>query len=143
MDDLKVSPKNNPTTNNFTIDVPSQGLNTTGITVTANPPPNQTLPVTHPIAIKAVLPITNSTIFGPDIHKDSLYSNSSTNKITTTFSNLTVTLLPSLNLQQRFADFWTTYGPVISLIGGRFAAGTAALFFNRFFKTKSGTISPS
>ena len=132
--DVQVSPKNS------TIYVPSHGLNATSITVIANPPPNETLPVTHPVAIKAVLAITNYTIFGPDIHRDRLYSNSSTNNITTTFSNLTVSLQKSLTLTERFSEFWNTYGQVISLVGGGFAAVAAALFFNRFFKTKSGTI---
>jgi hypothetical protein len=130
-----VSPKNS------TIYIPSHGLNTTSIIVTApeNPRPNETLPVTHPIAIKAVFTIINYGIFGPNIQRDRIYSPSSTNNITTTFSNLTVTLLPPLTFSEKFGVFWSTYGQVISLVGGGFAAGAAALFFNRLFKTESGT----
>ena len=135
--DLQVSPKNYK--NNFTIYVPSHGLNTTAITIAApgNPNPNETLPDTHPLTIKSILTIANYSLLGPDIARDRLYSPSFTNNITRSFSNLTVTLLPDLSFAEKFSAFWSTYGPAISLVGGGFVFAGAALFFNRVFRHKA------
>jgi hypothetical protein len=85
-------------------------------------------PITRLIPIQMTVKVIGNTI------PSNLTSASSTDNRTTTFSNLTVTLLP-WTLTDIFRDIWSTYGQVISLVGGGFAAGAAALFFNRAFKT--------
>jgi len=96
-----------------------------------------TLPDIHPITIKSILTIANYSLLGPDIARDRLYSPSFTNNITRGFSNLTVTLLPDLSFAEKFSTFWSTYGQAISLVGGGFVAGAAALFFERVFRHKT------
>lgn len=92
------------------------------------------------------LPITRTLIMDlkitiPDFTKQlgglNIKSNSLTNTISESFSNLTITILNRLTFEEQFIEFWKTYGPIISLVGGGFAAGFAALVFNRFKKTKS------
>jgi hypothetical protein len=87
-------------------------------------------PSIHLIPIESTIKVINYSLSGP-YH---LRSHSLTDSITTTFSNLTVRLLPPLSFSEEFRDFWDVYGQAISLVGGGFAAGAAALFFNRLFK---------
>ncbi|MGN6624494.1 MAG: hypothetical protein ACTHKK_10165, partial [Candidatus Nitrosocosmicus sp.] len=49
-------------------------------------------------------------------------------------ANLTVKVVEPLTFQQRFKEAWDTYGTLISLVGGGFAAGTASLVFERLKK---------
>ena len=49
--------------------------------------------------------------------------------------NFKVDVLPSLTFEERFADFWTVWGPLITFIGGGFAAGGAKLFFDKIKKS--------
>ena len=45
--------------------------------------------------------------------------------------NLTIKVLEPLTFQQWFKEGWDTYGSLISLLGGGFAAGAASLVFDR------------
>ncbi|MGN6346533.1 MAG: hypothetical protein ACTHME_02405 [Candidatus Nitrosocosmicus sp.] len=49
-------------------------------------------------------------------------------------ANLTVKVVEPLTFQQRFKEAWDTYGTLISLVGGGFAAGAASLLFERLKK---------
>jgi hypothetical protein len=49
-------------------------------------------------------------------------------------ANLTVKVVEPLTFQQRFKEAWDTYGTLISLVGGGFAAGAASLVFERLKK---------
>jgi hypothetical protein len=49
---------------------------------------------------------------------------------------LPVTVIESLTFGEQFSAFWNVYGDPISLVGGGFAAGFAALVFNKLQKTK-------
>jgi hypothetical protein len=46
-------------------------------------------------------------------------------------ANLTITVIPPLNVNDEFKDFWNTYGQPISIIAGGFAGGFASLIFDR------------
>jgi hypothetical protein len=63
-----------------------------------------------------------------------------TDKISTSIiptpSYFTVIVKPPLNWEEKFKGFWETYGEVISLIGGGFAAGFTALVFDRVRRRK-------
>lgn len=50
--------------------------------------------------------------------------------------NLPVTVIDPLSFGEQFSAFWDVYGDPISLVGGGFAAGFAALVFNKLQKTK-------
>jgi hypothetical protein len=47
-------------------------------------------------------------------------------------TNLTITVIPPLNVNDQFKNFWSTYGQPISIIAGGFAGGLASLIFERF-----------
>jgi hypothetical protein len=49
-------------------------------------------------------------------------------------TNLTITVIPPLNVNDRFKDFWSIYGQPISIIAGGFAGGFASLIFGRVTK---------
>jgi hypothetical protein len=49
-------------------------------------------------------------------------------------SNLPLTVLEPLTSQEQFVNFWSAYGDPINLIAGGFAAGFAALVFNKLSK---------
>jgi len=51
-------------------------------------------------------------------------------------SNLPITVLEPLTAQEHFVNFWSAYGDPINLIAGGFAAGFAALVFNKLSKPK-------
>lgn len=91
------------------------------------------LPTTHTILISASISIPNFTQYhgGPNIK-----SNSLTNKISATSSDLTISILKRLTFEEEFTGFWNAYGSLISLIGGGFAAGFTALIFDRIKKKK-------
>ena len=46
-------------------------------------------------------------------------------------TNLTVTVIPPLDVNDQFRSFWNTYGQPISIIAGGFAGGFASLIFSR------------
>jgi hypothetical protein len=48
--------------------------------------------------------------------------------------NLTITVMPPLNINDDFKNFWSTYGQPISIIMGGFAGGFASLIFGRVKK---------
>ena len=48
--------------------------------------------------------------------------------------NLPITLLPSLTFEEEFSAFWNTYGGALSLVGGGFAAGFAAIVLDKLRK---------
>jgi hypothetical protein len=50
--------------------------------------------------------------------------------------NLPITILQPLTFGEEFKGFWETYGGALSLIGGGFAAGFAALVFDKLRRTK-------
>ncbi len=49
--------------------------------------------------------------------------------------NLTITVMPPLNINDEFKGFWSIYGQPISIIMGGFAGGFASLVFGRIRKT--------
>jgi hypothetical protein len=51
--------------------------------------------------------------------------------------NVPVTVIEPLTFEEQFTAFWNVYGDPISLVGGGFAAGFAALVFNKLQKTKA------
>jgi hypothetical protein len=46
-------------------------------------------------------------------------------------TNLTITVIPPLDVNDQFKSFWSTYGQPISIIAGGFAGGFASLIFSR------------
>jgi len=50
--------------------------------------------------------------------------------------NLTINVLEPLSDEERFREWWDTYGDLISLLGGGFAAGVASLVFDRLRKSR-------
>jgi hypothetical protein len=50
--------------------------------------------------------------------------------------NLPITILQPLTFGEEFSAFWDTYGGALSLVGGGFAAGFAALVFDKLRRTK-------
>jgi hypothetical protein len=49
--------------------------------------------------------------------------------------NLTITVMPPLNVSDEFKNFWSTYGQPISIIMGGFVGGFTSLVFGRIRKT--------
>jgi hypothetical protein len=49
--------------------------------------------------------------------------------------NLTITVMPPLNINDDFKGFWSVYGQPISIIMGGFAGGFASLVFGRVRRT--------
>jgi hypothetical protein len=93
----------------------------------------QPLPIVRTATINATITVPTSTTYG------GLYpvqSNTRTENITESFSNFTITLLSPLTEEERFVAFWESYGGFISLVGGGFAAGFAALVFNKLTRSK-------
>jgi hypothetical protein len=58
-----------------------------------------------------------------------------TGYITNPEMNLTITVMPPLNINDDFKSFWSIYGQPISIIMGGFAGGFASLVFGRAKKT--------
>ena len=61
---------------------------------------------------------------------------------TTAPANLTITVQQPLTLEEQFREFWNTYGGIIGLIGGGFAAGFSALLIDRLKKRSRSSIIP-
>jgi hypothetical protein len=117
------------------LSIPSLGSNVSIIHIKAQENTKyEQLPFIHTITINAVITIPDFTPYGAT--SSEVKSNSLTGNISKGFSNLTITLLPPMTFQEQFSAFWNTYGSLVSLVGGGFAAGFAALVFNRLTKTK-------
>jgi hypothetical protein len=80
-------------------------------------------------------PIFNDTVSGfidPEFQLSKIYP---TTGYITSPANLTITVMPPLNVNDEFKEFWSIYGQPISIIVGGFAGGFASLIFSRIKKT--------
>jgi len=96
---LEISPKN------ATISVPSHGVSTAIIYIKAPGDIYRTEQVSsiHPIPISTTIKIIDFSLYGSGL--EHLKSHSLTDHITTTFSNLTVTLSPSQSFQEKLPKY--------------------------------------
>jgi hypothetical protein len=99
-----------------------------------------TVPFTASVLITSIdtstKPIFNNTVSGfvdPEFLVSKKYP--TTGYITAPWMNLTITVMPPLNVNDEFKGFWSTYGQPISIIMGGFAGGFASLVFGRSKKT--------
>jgi hypothetical protein len=74
---------------------------------------------------------TGSAIPSKFVGTNSYNSSIPTESFITTAANLTIKILEPLTPSQRFKEVWDTYGGLIGLIGGGFAAGVTSLAFDR------------
>jgi hypothetical protein len=51
-------------------------------------------------------------------------------------TNLTISVLEPVSMQEQVKDFWSTYGPLITLMGAGFAGGVSTYVFDRLRKRK-------
>jgi hypothetical protein len=80
-------------------------------------------------------PIFNNTVSGfvdPEFELSKKYP---TTGYITRQANLTITVIPPLDINDEFKGFWSTYGQPISIIMGGFAGGFASLVFGRIRRT--------
>jgi hypothetical protein len=80
-------------------------------------------------------PIFNDTVSGfidPEFQLSKIYP---TTGYITSPANLTITVMPPLDVNDEFKEFWSIYGQPISIIVGGFAGGFASLIFSRIKKT--------
>jgi hypothetical protein len=98
-----------------------------------------TIPFTSSIIIQTTAtstkPIFNNTVSGfvdPEFQLSKRYP---TTGYITGPGNLTITVIPPLNINDEFKGFWSTYGQPISIIMGGFAGGFASLVFGRIRRT--------
>jgi hypothetical protein len=107
-------------------DIPPIGIATTYLNIKA---PGDALPGPHTL-----------DLFGNISFPAQYYGGESQIKLVgeniTEYSNLPVTILGPLPFSEIFKDFWGTYGGLITLIGGGFGAGFAAVVFEKFRKKK-------
>jgi hypothetical protein len=96
-----------------------------------------TVPFTASVLIQTTVtstkPIFNHTLSGfvdPEFQTSKKYP--TIGFITNPLMNLTITVKPPLNINDKFKDFWGTYGQPISIMLGGFAGGFASLVFGRF-----------
>jgi hypothetical protein len=99
-----------------------------------------TVPFTASLLITTTVtstkPIFNNTVNGfvdPELLVSKKYP--TTGYITSPSMNLTITVMPPLNINDDFKGFWSVYGQPISIIMGGFAGGFASLIFGRSKKT--------
>jgi hypothetical protein len=99
-----------------------------------------TVPFTSSVLIQTTAtstkPIFNHTVSGfvdPEFLVSKKYP--TIGYITSPWMNLTITVMPPLNVNDEFKGFWSTYGQPISIIMGGFAGGFASLVFGRVKKT--------
>ena len=86
--------------------------------------------------VTSTKPIFNHTVSGfvdPEFLVSKKYPTSG--YITAPWMNLTITVMPPLNINDDFKGFWSVYGQTISIIMGGFAGGFASLIFGRVKKT--------
>lgn len=55
--------------------------------------------------------------------------------VTNPSMNLTVSVIPPLNFDEQFKEFWSVYGQPISIVAGGFAGGFASLVFAKIKKS--------
>lgn len=90
--------------------------------------------ITEPSSTGRVKPIFNNKISGiidPEFQTSKRYP---VLGYVTSPTNLTITVIPPLNVNDQFRGFWDTYGQPISIIAGGFAGGFASLIFGRVTK---------
>jgi hypothetical protein len=99
-----------------------------------------TVPFTASVLIQTKVtstkPIFNDTVSGfvdPEFLVSKQYP--TIGYITNPSMNLTMTVLPPVNVSDEFKSFWTIYGQPISIILGGFAGGFASLVFGRIKRT--------
>ena len=68
-----------------------------------------------------------SIIMNPYLQSYSKYP--SFGYVTNPSMNLTATVMPPLNFDEQFKEFWSVYGQPISIVAGGFAGGFATLVF--------------
>ncbi len=81
--------------------------------------------IVEPIAATLTKPIFNNKVSGfidPEFFASKKYPSI---EYLTSPTNLTVTVIPPLNVNDQFKNFWDTYGQPISIIVGGFAGGFA------------------
>ena len=111
----------------FDVDVPRQtpiGVYTINFLTSINEPSNA----------GRVKPIFNNKISGfmdPEFQASKKYP---VLGYVTSPTNLTITVIPPLNVNDQFKGFWSIYGQPISIIAGGFAGGLASLIFERVAK---------
>ncbi len=88
-----------------------------------------TIPIIANISVESTFP---SRFFGLSNF------NLPTQGYTTGVVSFTTAILEDLSIQERFKDFWNTYGDPISLIAGGFVAGFTAIVFDRLKNRKKG-----
>ena len=98
-----------------------------------------TVPFTASIIVQttatSTMPIFNNTVSGfvdPEFELSKRYP---TIGYITNPGNLTITVIPPLDINDEFKGFWSTYGQPISIIMGGFAGGFASLVFGRIRRT--------
>jgi hypothetical protein len=90
--------------------------------------------ISEPSNAEAIKPIFNDKISGfidPEFQASKKYP---VLGYVTSPTNITITVIPPLNVNDRFKDFWSIYGQPISIIAGGFAGGFASLIFGRVTK---------
>lgn len=106
-------------------DIPPIGIATSLLNIKAS---ENALPSPHTLQIFANLSFPTQYIGGQSPIRTIISENITEN------SNLAITILEPLSFAEKFRDFWSTYGDLVSLIGGGFAAGIAALVLDRLRK---------
>jgi len=88
--------------------------------------------IIEPIAATLTKPIFNNKVsigfIDPEFFASKKYPSM---EYLTSPTNLTITVIPPLNVNDQFKNFWGTYGQPISIIVGGFAGGFASLIFSR------------
>jgi len=79
-------------------------------------------------------PIFNNTVSGFVDPEFTLSKRYPTVGYITNAGNLTITVMPPLNINDEFKAFWGTYGQTLSILMGGFAGGFASLVFGRIRK---------
>ena len=51
-------------------------------------------------------------------------------------TNLTISVIEPVSIQEQVKDFWSTYGPLVSLIGAGFAGSVSTYVFDHLRKRK-------
>jgi hypothetical protein len=88
---------------------------------------------TEVTSTKPIFTNTTSGFVDPEFLISKKYP--TTGYITNPEMNLTITVMPPLNVSDQFKGFWSTYGQPISIIMGGFAGGFASLVFGRVKKS--------
>ena len=131
------------------IEVPPAGVAASHIRVNVSdkvPPGPHTIPIMSTISFPSIVdisPLINSSNNNTVVRQGSNIPENNDSSLATVPTNISLTTIsprPSsftvivepYPFQEQFKDFWGTYGDMISLIGGGFAAGLSALLIDRF-----------